>query len=145
MRASFVALLTLLAPSAWADVDLPRDIARLQGLDKQTARVSTFDIVVGDTMTFGSLLITPRACYEAPPTDSPESAVYLEIDDVPPQSAPEEAFRGWMFASSPALSALEHARFDVWVLDCLERAEILPDNENAEPSPETGPPRRRPG
>ncbi len=145
MRTRIIALLAMLAVPAWADVDLPRDIARLQGLDKQTARVSTFDVVVGETIAFGSLMITPRACYEAPPTESPESAVYLEIDDLPPQRRREEAFRGWMFASSPALSALEHVRFDVWVLDCLERVEVAPETAEPEPVLETGPPRRRPG
>ena len=90
----------------------------MQGLDKVTARVSTFDAPVGKTVKFGSLEITPRTCRKHPPEETPESAAFLEIRDVKPGENPKLIFSGWMFASSPALSALEHPVYDVWVLDC---------------------------
>ncbi len=98
-----------------------RGVAVLQGLDKITARVSRFDVAVGETARFGTLLVTLRACREAPPIDPPEAAAFLEIKEVKPGEAPTALFSGWMFASSPALSALEHPIYDVWVTGCRER------------------------
>lgn len=93
-------------------------VAVLQGLDKVTARVVTLDLPVGDTVTFGSLRITARTCRKASPVEPPESAAFLEIQESHPDEATEALFSGWMFASSPALSALEHPVYDVWVIDC---------------------------
>ena len=93
-------------------------IAVLQGLDKVTARVVTLDVPVGDAVTFGSLRITARTCRKASPVEPPESAAFLEIQEARPDEAVEPLFSGWMFASSPALSALEHPVYDVWVIDC---------------------------
>ena len=90
----------------------------LQGLDKVTARVSTFDAAIGDTVRFGSLKIVLRACDRTPPEEPPESTAYLDITDLRPGGAPMDLFHGWMFASSPALNALEHPVYDVWVLEC---------------------------
>jgi hypothetical protein len=93
-------------------------IAVLQGLDKVTARVVTLDVPVGDTVAFGSLRIAARTCRKASPVEPPESAAFLEIQEAHPDEATEALFSGWMFASSPALSALEHPVYDVWVIDC---------------------------
>ncbi|MEI6559343.1 MAG: DUF2155 domain-containing protein [Rhodospirillaceae bacterium] len=97
-----------------------RSGATLQGLDKITARVSAIEVGVGETARFGSLLITLRACREAPPIDPPEAAAFLEIKEVKPGEKPEAVFSGWMFASSPALSALEHPIYDVWITGCRD-------------------------
>ncbi len=100
------------------DAALEMDTAVLQGLDKITARVSTFDAPIGAIARFGTLEIVPRTCHKRPPEEPPESAAFLEITEIRPGEAPVLLFRGWMFASSPALSALEHPVYDVWVLDC---------------------------
>ena len=97
---------------------IPQPVVVLQGLDKVTARISTVTAPVGQTVAFGTLRISPRTCQEHPPTLAPESAAFLEIDDQPPDEAPRRIFDGWMFASSPALNALEHPVYDVWVLSC---------------------------
>lgn len=91
----------------------------LQGLDKVTARVTTIEATLGKPVHFGTLEITARRCSKRPPEESPESAAFLEIREVRPGEAPHPLFTGWMFASSPALSALEHPVYDVWVKDCL--------------------------
>jgi len=79
---------------------------------------------------FGSLEITVRRCYKAPPEEPPEAAAFLEIVDVRPDSPEVLLFSGWMFASSPAVSALEHPVYDVWVLSCKTMsAEAEPDSE----------------
>ena len=112
--ALFAAVMAVAAP-ARAD---PYAVAVLQGLDKITARVSTIEAPVGATTEFGSLRIMARACDKRPPVEPPESAAFLEISDAKPGETPVDLFSGWMFASSPALSALEHPVYDVWVLDC---------------------------
>ena len=110
------ALLALVASPALADgPSLPNRVAQLQGLDKVTARVSAFDAPVGKEVRSGRCVITARACLVAPPTEPPESAAFLEIlRCVPPVLATaSQVFSGWMFASSPPLSALEHPVYDV--------------------------------
>ncbi|UEM05105.1 DUF2155 domain-containing protein [Skermanella rosea] len=92
--------------------------AVLQGLDKVTARVVTIEVPVGQPVEFGSLRITAQTCRKASPVEPPESAAFLEILEERPDEATEALFSGWMFASSPALSALEHPVYDVWVIDC---------------------------
>lgn len=134
------------AGAARAEVDQPRDVARLGTLDKVTARVSRLDVKVGATRGFGTLAITVEACFEAPPTEPPESAAFLTIVDDVPDAPSATVFSGWMFASSPALSALDHAVYDVWVVDCLSEEERA--RESAEPDAdvrdELAPPKRRP-
>ena len=91
----------------------------LQGLDKVTGRTSTFQAATGETVKFGTLVITVQACDRTPPTEPPESAVFLDIYEAREGETPTDLFHGWMFASSPALNALEHPVYDVWALECL--------------------------
>ena len=90
----------------------------LQGLDKITARVSTFEIEVGKVGFFGVLSIKVKSCKKKPPTEPPEKVAFLVINDLKPGEKMIEVFKGWMFASSPGLNGLEHPVYDVWVLDC---------------------------
>lgn len=93
-------------------------VAVLRVLDKVTGRVSTIDAPMRTPVFFGTLEITPHACYKTPPEEPPESAAFLEIAEVKAGEPRQLRFTGWMFASSPALSALQHPVYDVWVLDC---------------------------
>ncbi len=97
-------------------------VAVLQGLDKTTARISKFDAPIDKPVRFGRLIITVRACVKHPPEEEPESAAFLQIDEVRQGERntviSQRVFSGWMFASSPALSALENPIYDVGVLDC---------------------------
>lgn len=101
-------------------------VAVLGGLDKVTARVSTFEVPVGQEGHFGRLTIAVRTCRKAPPIEEPEAAAFLQITQVRPDDAPGTppvpVFSGWMFASSPALSAMEDPVYDVWVVDCKNTA-----------------------
>ena len=99
-----------------------QDIAVLQGLDKVTARISTIDAPIDDRVRFGTLSLVVRHCRKTPPEEPPEIMAFLEIDDVKPDERPVRLFSGWMFASSPALSALEHPVYDVWVIGCNKRS-----------------------
>lgn len=113
-RASGLALIfaLLAAPAAAAEV------AVLQGLDKITARISTFEAPLDEIVRFGTFEIIARTCEKTPPEEPPERAAFLEITEVRPDSPSAPIFTGWMFASSPALSAVEHPVYDVWVIDC---------------------------
>lgn len=112
-------ILGLTSPATAVMQDFP--IVRLQALDKSTARTVTFEAKVGTTIEYGSLFIKIQACRESEPLEAPESAAFLQIWEVPLKSNKSEwIFSGWMFASSPALSAMDHAVYDVWVLDCLD-------------------------
>lgn len=119
------------AVPAGAQQPIVHPVAVLQGLDKITARISTFEAPVDETVTFGSLEIIARTCQETPPEEAPESAAFLEIDDQRPDGPRERVFQGWMFASSPALSAMEHPVYDVWVVDCRDVARAAGDEEEA--------------
>lgn len=111
----------LFASHGAAATDLEGDVAVLQWLDKVTARVSTVEAPVGETVRIGTLEILVRACRYRPPEEPPEEAAFLDITESRAGAPSQEVFRGWMFASSPALSAMEHPIYDVWVLDCLSR------------------------
>ena len=111
-------LLGTSTPIAAAAAMTPEPVALLQGLDKITARVSKFEAPVGTPVRFGTLLIRVRDCEKNPPEEPPESAAFLEIDEVRPGEVNLRVFSGWMFASSPALSVLEHPVYDVNLLDC---------------------------
>jgi hypothetical protein len=100
----------------------PMPVAVLQGLDKITARIYTFEAPVGQTIGFGTLKVTVQTCRKRPPEYPPESAAYLDIVEQRPGEEPVERFHGWMFASSPALNPFEHPVYDVWVIDCKASA-----------------------
>jgi hypothetical protein len=128
------------APPADADGPaLPYRTVLLQGLDKITARVSELRVPVDGESSFGTLRITVRACLKTPPTEPPESAAFLEIRVADRAGEPKLAFSGWMFASSPSLSALEHPVYDVWVIDCADPVEAPPE-EPVSPIPSMPPP-----
>lgn len=107
------------APAAKAD---PASVVVLRALDKITARVSVVEIPVGETVEFGTLQITARYCDKRPPEETPESAAFLEVVEEQPGEPPTPRFSGWMFASSPALSAMDHPVYDLWVIDCTSES-----------------------
>jgi hypothetical protein len=128
MRAAGAALAVLVLFPALARAEA---VAVLQGLDKTTARVSRIEAPVDKSVRFGTLVITARACVKRPPEEPPESAAFLQIDEVRPGGttvSTKRIFSGWMFASSPAVSALEDPIYDVVVLDCKSDATAAPSS-----------------
>jgi len=98
----------------------------LRGLDKITARITTFEAPLEREVSFGTLRILAHTCRKRPPEETPEVAVFLEIEEERPGVEGRiTLFSGWMFASSPALSALEHPVYDVWVIDCSTEADDI--------------------
>ena len=99
-----------------------RPVVVLRALDKMTARVDEIELPVGQTIQFGTLGIVARTCRVTLPEETPpESAAYLEISEVKPGGQSTPVFNGWMFASSPALSAMEHPIYDMWVTGCKDK------------------------
>lgn len=129
--AALVAVACFGAAPAWT---IPADNVVLRAMDKITARVSTITVPVGDTVAFGSLQITARACDKRPPEETPEASAYLDVIEEKPGESPQPRFNGWMFASSPALSALEHPVYDIWVLDCSDNAAATQDQSAPVPA-----------
>ena len=89
----------------------------IQGLDKITARIETFEVDVSQTYKFGVLDIFVERCIFSKPIFKPESLAYIKIKDNSDRLS-EVEFKGWMFASSPALSALENSVYDISILAC---------------------------
>lgn len=109
----------LLSDEGAASVTVPEGLTvSLRGLDKVTGRTTQFDVPVEEPIVFGALTITMKYCEKAPPEEQPEVTAFLQIDAKDNLGEVARAFSGWMFASSPALSALEHPVYDVWVMDC---------------------------
>ena len=117
-----VPALVIVVCSAFANIaiadNLVGNAAVLRALDKVTARTNDLTINVDETVKFGTLEITVKKCVKHPPEEPPETATFLEIDENRVDEEKRTLFMGWMFASSPALNALEHPVYDVWVIDC---------------------------
>jgi|TARA_B100000530_G_C15842749_1_gene442018 hypothetical protein len=99
---------------------LKNSSAEFNTLDKITARTKNIEINLNEDTTLGSLIINLRSCQNRPPDFLPESAAYVEIFDTLNQSLEEKnlVFSGWMFSSSPAISALEHPVYDISLVSC---------------------------
>lgn len=115
--------------------NIPGTAIKLRALDKVTATTQDHTVKVGDTLEFGSLSIDAVHCEKRPPEELPEIFAFLKIQDTKLDGTGKETneaetvFSGWMFASRPALSALDHGVYDVWVIGCVTPEIKLPDFE----------------
>ncbi len=89
--------------------------AVLRTLDKTSGEVIDVEMSVGQTMAYGTLQVSLRECRYPATNPTGDAFALLQIVDA---REVKELFAGWMVASSPALNALEHRRYDVWVLRC---------------------------
>jgi len=147
------------APAAAAPASPPDDVvtppppqritnptAVFSGLDKISGRITAFDAAIGETVQFGALQVTVRACYSRPPTETPLTDGFVEVDEVTLQGEVRRIFTGWMFAASPGLHAVEHAIYDVWLVDCKGGAQAVVDAQpatSAAAPPRQGTPQQR--
>lgn len=100
----------------------PADIGAMVALraaDKVTGQTEDILVETGVMQRFGQLEINAMTCTKAPPEELPESTAFLQIDEVTSEGDRARIFSGWMFASTPALNALEHPVYDLWVTDCM--------------------------
>jgi hypothetical protein len=127
-----------------AETGPPREAegVSLEGLDKITARTFAFEAPLNETVRFGYLEVTARRCVVAAEEETPERSAFLEVVEAKPGRNPSKVFSGWMFASSPSVSAMEHAVYDIWVVDCMgyqgevahestPAAEVVPEDVEA--------------
>ncbi|HEU0223038.1 MAG TPA: DUF2155 domain-containing protein [Paracoccaceae bacterium] len=103
------------APTRAPITSQPAEAALLRGLDKMTGRITDIELKVGERRSYERLELTLGTCRLPGPGGPKDAFAWLEIRD---RRQAEPAFRGWMFAASPALSALDHPRYDVWVISC---------------------------
>jgi hypothetical protein len=140
-----LALITLLWPTGAAAAMTAEPVAVIQGLDKITARVSRFDVPVGKPAHFFTLSIAVRECQRSAPEDRPENAAFVEIYENRPGEEKSRLFSGWMFSSSPALSALEHPVYDLNLLECKGPGGVAPPPPSAPSAPKPPVPGRSRG
>jgi hypothetical protein len=122
LSSAAVLLAGVASPALAEGPTVPNNKAEMQGLDKVTARVVRIEVTRDQPVRFGTLLIALKACFTAPPTETPEAAAFLEIDDLD-QDRQDRVFSGWVYASSPSLHALEHPVYDLWLTGCDEPLE----------------------
>ncbi len=129
----------ILSTSAWAGAMEHYPAVKIRALDKVTARAVTMELPIGDTIEFGTLYIKAKACRKAEPIEQPESASFLQIWEFPinkeksrRNEEPIWVYSGWMFASSPGLSSMDHPIYDIWVLDCVGDPEPIRDEDEDE-------------
>lgn len=120
----FAALIAMVAPASAEKISNP--IAEFTGLDKITGQIRTFDVLIDETVQFGALQLTPRVCYSRPPTEPPQTDAFVEVDEVTLDRKIQRIFTGWMFAASPGLNAVDHAIYDVWLVDCRTVSKVPP-------------------
>lgn len=101
-------------------------VATFAGLDKITGRITKFDVYIDETVLFGALEVTPRACYSRAATETQRTSAFLEVDQRSLTGTSKRIFTGWMFADSPALHAVDHAVYDVWLIECKTRTDVPP-------------------
>ncbi|MEX2166265.1 MAG: DUF2155 domain-containing protein [Methyloceanibacter sp.] len=125
-------------PSGPAQAEkIKNETAVFAALDKVTGRISHLEIPINQTVEFGALKVTPRVCNTRPPTEAPDTASFVEVDEIKLTGEEQRIFTGWMFAESPGLHAVEHPVFDVWLTSCKTASAPAPSDSSANaPSPE---------
>jgi hypothetical protein len=110
---------------------LPAEAARIanpvavfSGLDKITGRITTFDVYLNETVQFGALQVTPKACYSRDDTEQQKVDGFVEVDEITLDRRIRRIFTGWMFAASPGLNAVEHPIYDVWLKECKQKSDV---------------------
>ena len=101
-------------------------VAVFSGLDKITGRITTFDVYMNETVQFGALQVTPKACYSRDDTEQQKVDGFVEVDEITLDRRIRRIFTGWMFADSPGLNAVEHPIYDVWLKECKQKSDIPP-------------------
>jgi len=99
--------------------------ARMRQLDKMTGRTRTFEIAAGTEEMVDRLRVRLDACRSPDDNALHGTMAFVQIWDTRRAGDPP-VFSGWMFAESPALSALDHPRYDVWVISCTTSAGEAP-------------------
>jgi hypothetical protein len=134
LTAATLLCLALGAGEAAAD-KIKNPTAVFSGLDKITGRIISFEVAVEETVQFGALQLTPKVCYSRPPTETPNTTGFVEVDEVTLDNKYRRIFNGWLFAASPGLHGIEHPIYDVWLTECKGGTEVIAEPKDAEDTP----------
>lgn len=115
-RLAFLAA-AIAAPAQAAEIST--NTAQMQAMDKITGEVSVINVPINTEVRFGSFSILVRACKTRPPEETPENFAFVDVVDITNGKENINIFKGWMMSSSPALNAIEHPVYDVWLLRCI--------------------------
>jgi hypothetical protein len=126
LRAAGIALAlgSSFLPHAAFAARIENPVAVFSGLDKITGRITTFDVYVNETVQFGALQVTPKACYSRDQSEVQKIDGFVEVDEITLDRKIRRIFTGWMFADSPGLNAVEHPIYDVWLKDCKAQSDV---------------------
>ncbi|WP_410216542.1 DUF2155 domain-containing protein [Paracoccus sp. (in: a-proteobacteria)] len=111
--------LMLAAGPAYAQDTVRAEGAMLRGLDKVSGRTTDLPLQVGEAVRYGRLELRLGECRYPAADPSSDAFAQMTITDLRQNTT---VFSGWMIASAPALSALDDARYDVWVMSCSSRS-----------------------
>ena len=123
MRRALIALAALAVFAPANAENLKGNAVVLRTLDKVTATTKDYTVKIGSELKYGSLTVAVKHCEKKPPEEVPETYAFIQIDDLKldgkgEKGEHERVFSGWMLASNPAISALDHSVYDIWVIDC---------------------------
>ncbi|MBY6055721.1 DUF2155 domain-containing protein [Leisingera daeponensis] len=105
-----------LAMPGWAQEQAEQGTAAvLRALDKVNGHSLDAEVAIGSSAEMFGLLVSVHDCRYPAENPTGDAFAYLSVRD--PKNGAEH-FQGWMIASSPALNALDHNRYDVWVIRC---------------------------
>ncbi|KRB53154.1 glycosyl hydrolase family 5 [Rhizobium sp. Root708] len=124
LRAAGLSLALGLLPQVASATRIENSVAVFSGLDKITGRITTFDVYVNETVQFGALQVTPKACYSRDQAEAQKIDGFVEVDEITLDRKIRRIFTGWMFADSPGLNAVEHPIYDVWLKDCKQNSDV---------------------
>ena len=100
--------------------EISKNTAQMQAMDKVTGQVSLIEVPVNGEVRFGSFSIVVRDCKTRPEEEIPENFAFVDVADTSFDASQVNVFKGWMISSSPALNAVEHPIYDVWLLKCVD-------------------------
>ncbi len=123
---SAAAFVALVCATGLARADkIKNGTAVFSGLDKITGRIISFEAAMDETVQFGSLKVTSRACLTRPATEAPQTDTFVEVDEVSAGKEDKRIFSGWMYAASPGLHGIEHPVYDIWLTNCKGPTETI--------------------
>lgn len=123
--------LVMVAPASAARIENP--VAEFSGIDKITGRITRFDVYVNETVQYGALQVTPKACFSRDDTEAQKVDGFIEVDEITLDRKIRRIFTGWMFADSPGLNAVEHPIYDVWLTGCKQKSDVPPPASPTKP------------
>ena len=115
VRLILAAALSLVTVPLWAQEAATAPGGILRVLDKITSEVRDIELRNGETGQVGLLRITLGECRY--PANNPSGDAFAMVT-IQYRDTPEPVFQGWMIASEPSISAMEHPRYDVWPQRC---------------------------